>query len=92
MKSATLLVILMSLSAPYAHAGFAPAPLDEDTEGKSGDVEMCQGDCGKDHNQVNFTTSPYQVDKDWNTIMKDRGVIKPQDREHGEGKQEGMDI
>jgi hypothetical protein len=88
MKSAILIAILLSLAAPVAHAGFAAADDDSSTDARANVVEACFGGCEKDNNQVNFTTSPYQVDKDWNTIMKDRGVIKPQDLENGEGKKE----
>jgi hypothetical protein len=88
MKLSLLIAILLTLAAPQAFAGLSAAVPDGETEGRSGDVDMCQGACVKDQNQVNFTTSPYEVDKKINEILQVPGTVKPQDLEHGEGKKE----
>jgi hypothetical protein len=86
MKLALLTAILMIL--PAAHAGLSTGDDDTNTDARANVVDACFGACEKDQNQVNFTTSPYEVEKKYKEIMQDHGVIKPPDLEHGEGKKE----
>jgi hypothetical protein len=94
MKFAVLIAILFTIALPAANAGLSSAGRDAagDTEADANVVRACFGGCEKDNNQLDLTTSPYEVDQKYNEIMKGRGVVTPQELQNGKGKKEGLDI
>jgi hypothetical protein len=88
MKFALLIAILFTLAAPAAYAGSSDAA--GDTEADANVVRACFGGCEKDNNQLDLTTSPYEVDQKYKEIMKGRGVVTPQELQDGKGKKEGQ--
>jgi hypothetical protein len=94
MKAAIFTILFMSLGS-LSFSIHAEEAADSTTDAGSAAVNACFGACEKDNNQLNLTTSPYEVDKRWNEINKIRSKdsITPKDLQDGKAQREdGMDI